>query len=84
MEKENQFGKVTVIAYIRDGKIASCKIIPEGENNFLKEETAAEWAKAIVESGSAKPDVISGATLTFSAGSVTEAMTEIMDTAAGK
>ena len=84
VEKENQFGKVTVIAYIRDGKIASCKIIPEGENNFLKEETAAEWAKAIVESGSAKPDVISGATLTFSAGSVTEAMTEIMDTAAGK
>ncbi len=84
VEKENQFGKVTVIAYIRDGKIASCKIIPEGENNFLKEETAAEWAKAIVESGSAKPDVISGATLTISAGSVTEAMTEIMDTAAGK
>ena len=84
VEKENQFGKVTVITYIRDGKIASCKIIPEGENNFLKEETAAEWAKAIVESGSAKPDVISGATLTFSAGSVTEAMTEIMDTAAGK
>ena len=31
-----------------------------------------------------QPDVISGATLTFSAGSVTEAMTEIMDTAAGK
>ena len=82
--KENNFGKVTIIAYVRDGKIVSCRIIPEGENNYLKEETAAEWADAIVESGDTVPDVISSATLTFSAGSVTEALTEILTKAAGE
>ena len=41
-------------------------------------------AKAILESGSASPDAVSGATLTFSAGSVQEAVTEILDKANGK
>ena len=79
--KENAFSKVTVIACARDGKLISVEILSEGEDgkDLLTDEIKTEWAKAILESGSASPDAITGATLTFSAGSVQEAMTEILD-----
>ena len=86
VEKENTFSRITVIAYARNGQLVSVKILSEGEEgkDLLTDEIKAEWAKAILESGSASPDAVSGATLTFSAGSVQEAVTEILDKANGK
>jgi uncharacterized protein with FMN-binding domain len=86
VDKENAFSKITVIAYARSGKLISVKILSEGEEgkDLLTDEIKAEWANAILESGSAAPDAITGATLTFSAGSVQEALTEILDKVNGK
>ena len=82
-EAKNDFSKITVIACVKDGELTDVKILSEGEEgkDLLTEAVKEEWAKAILESGSASPDVITGATLTFSAGSVQKAMTEILDKA---
>ena len=86
VEKENAFSKVTVIASAQKGMLTSVKILSEGEDgkDLLTDAIRDEWAKAILESSSAAPDVVTGATLTFSAGSVQEAMTEILDKINGK
>ena len=86
VDKENQFSRISVIAYAQNGKLTSVKILSEdgAAKDFLTDEIKAEWAKAILESQSAAPDAITGATLTFSAGSVQEAVTEILDKANGK
>jgi len=86
VDKENAFSRITVIGYARNGKLANVKILSEGEDgkDLLTDEIRNNWAKAILESGSAAPDAITGATLQFSAGSVTEAMTEILDKINGK
>ena len=78
--RENDFSKVTVIASAKNGALTDVQILSEGEEgkDLLTDEIKAEWAKAILESGSASPDAITGATLKFSAGSVQEAMTEIL------
>ena len=85
-EKENAFSKVTVVAYAKNGTLTDVKITSEGEEgkDLLTDAIRDEWGKAILESGSAAPDAITGATLTFSAGSVQEAMTEILDKINGK
>ena len=85
-EKENAFSKVTVVAYAKNGTLTDVKITSEGEEgkDLLTDAIREEWGKAILESGSAAPDAITGATLTFSAGSVQEAMTEILDKINGK
>ena len=85
-DAENTFSKVTVIASVQNGILKEVKILSEGEEgkDLLTDEIKAEWAKAILESGSATPDAITGATLKFSAGSVQEAMTEILNRIAGK
>ena len=79
--KENTFSRITVTASAKNGKLTDVQITSEGEEgkDLLTDEIRNEWAKAILESGSASPDTITGATLTFSAGSVQEAMTEILD-----
>ena len=79
-DAENNFSKVTVIASAQKGKLTAVKILSEGEgnNDLLTDAIREEWAKAILESGSAAPDAITGATLKFSAGSVQEAMGEIL------
>ena len=84
-EAENNFSKVTVIASAKNGKLADVKILSEGEgnNDLLTDAIREEWAKAILESGSAAPDAITGATLQFSAGSVQKAMEEILAKMAG-
>ena len=84
--RQNDFSTVTVIASTKNGELADVKILSEGEEgkDLLTDEIRAEWAKAILDSQSANPDAITGATLKFSAGSVTEAMTEILDRIAGK
>ena len=78
--KANNFSKITVTASAKNGKLTDVKITSEGEEgmDLLNDAIREEWAKAILESGSAEPDAITGATLKFSAGSVTEAMTEIL------
>ena len=85
-ESENSFSVITVIAYAKNGKLTSVKILSDGAEgeDLLTDEIKAEWAKAILESGSAEPDAVSGATLKFSATCVTEAMTEILDKMNGK
>ena len=84
VDKENNFSKVTVIASAQNGKLTSVKILSSGEQDLLKDEIRSEWAKAILESGSAAPDAIAGATLTFSAQSVQEAAAEILSKIAGE
>ena len=64
--------------------VALCDMAIEENDESVTDEIKAEWAKAILESQNAAPDAISGATLTFSAGSVQEAVTEILDKANGK
>ena len=86
-EAENDFSKVIIIAYAKKGKLASVKILSEekeGQKDLMTDEIREAWAKAILESGSAAPDAITGATLKISAGSVTEAMTKILEQMAGK
>ena len=84
-EAENNFSKVTVIAYAKNGKLANVKILSEGEgnNDLLTDAIREEWAKAILESGSAAPDAITGATLKFSTGSVQEAAEKVLAMVAG-
>ena len=85
-ESENSFSIITVIAYARNGKLTAVKILSDGAegDDLMTDEIKAEWAKAILESGSAAPDAITGATLKYSATCVTEAMTEILDKMNGK
>ena len=84
-EAENAFSKVTVIAYAKNGQLTDVKVFSEGEDgkDLLTDAIREEWAKAILESGSAAPDAITGATLTFSAGSVQEAAEKVLALVAG-
>ena len=79
VEKANDYGTVTVIAAAKDGKLTDVQIQSAGEYDLMTDEIRTEWAKAILESGSAAPDAVTGASLKFSAKSVTAAMTEILD-----
>ena len=81
-DRENDFSKVTVIVTRKDGKLTAVKILSTGEQDLLTDEIRDEWAKAILESGSAAPDAITGATLKFSAQSVQDAVEEILEKAA--
>lgn len=82
--RENDYSKVTVTVGTKNGVMTSSRIASEGEQDKLTDEIRNEWAKAILESGSATPDAITGASLTFSARSVQEAMTEILAKIAGE
>ena len=86
VEKENAFSKITVIASARNGMLTSMKILSEGEEgkDLLTDEIKEEWAKAVLESQSAVPDAVTGATLAYSAASVQEAVTEVLDKASGR
>ena len=86
VDKENQFSKVMVIAFAQNGKLTRIKILSEdgASKDLMTDEIRNEWAKAILESNSAAPDAITGATLKFSADSVQEAITEILDKVNGK
>ena len=86
VEKENAFSKITVIASARNGMLTSMKILSEGEEgkDLLTDEIKEEWAKAVLESQSAAPDAVTGATLAYSAASVQEAVTEVLDKASGR
>ena len=81
-DRENDFSKITVIATTKSGKLTDVKILSAGEQDLLTDAIREEWAKAILESGSAAPDAITGATLKISAQSVQEAVEEILSKAA--
>ena len=83
-EKTNAFSTVRVDVNVAEGMIADCAISSSGgPQDLLTDEIRQNWAAAIVESQSASPDAVTGATLTFSAGSVREAMLDILAQAAG-
>ena len=86
VDKENEFSRITVIGIAKSGKLTSLKIFSEDgkSKDLLTDAIRDEWAKAVLESQSAEPDAITGATLKFSAASVQEAVAEILDKAAGK
>ena len=75
-----------MIGMTKSGKLTSLKIFSEDgkSKDLLTDAIRNEWAKAVLESQSAEPDAITGATLKFSAASVQEAVAEILDKAAGK
>ncbi len=82
-EAVNDFSTVDVYAAVRGGLIDDCVISSSGDNDLLTDELRSEWAKAVVESQSADTDAITGASLTFSAASVKEAVDDILARAAG-
>ena len=77
-ESTNNFSTVKVEATVDGGKITECAITSSGDGDLLNDAIREEWAKSIVEHQSADNDVISGATLTYSAGSVKEATDDIL------
>lgn len=86
-EKETDFSKIRVLISTKNDAITECKITSEAKSegsDFLKDEIKTEWAKAIVEAQGAENDTITGATLKFSAGAVTEAVAEIKAQMAGE
>ena len=83
-QKTNNFSTVQVDMTISDHEITDCTIQSWGESDLMTDEIRGAWASAIVESQSGTPDAITGATLVFSAGSVQEAVADIMAQAAGE
>ena len=76
-----QFSTITVSVKVRSKDIIDCSIESsdvDGRLDLLTDEMKAEWAKAIVNNDTAETDVITGATLKFSAGAVQEAMNDIL------
>ena len=81
VSKENTFSVITVSVVMLENDILECEIKSESENgaDLLSEEIKQAWAKAIVEADTAETDAITGATLSFSAQSVREAVEEILE-----
>ena len=79
VKKETNFSVIRVYVDTAAGQITNCRITSEGDSDLLTDEIRNEWAKAIVEHGTAETDVITGATLIFSAGAVIEAVNEILE-----
>ena len=82
-ERTNQFSTVKVDATIEGGRITDCAITSSGDNDLMTDAIREEWASAIVEAQSADADAITGASLVFSAGSVKEAVDDILAQASG-
>ena len=82
-ERTNDFSTVKVDATIEGGKIADCAITSSGDNDLMTDAVREEWASAIVEAQSANADAITSASLVFSAGSVKEAVDDILAQASG-
>ena len=82
-ERTNDFSTVKVDATIEGGKIADCAITSSGDNDLMTDAIREEWASAIVEAQSADADAITSSSLVFSAGSVKEAVDDILAQASG-
>ena len=82
VEKETNFSIIRVYVDTKGSMITNCRITSEAKSagsDFLTDEIKDEWARAIVENGTAETDVITGATKMFSAAAVIEAVNEILD-----
>ena len=83
-QKVNNFSTVQVDMTLENRAITDCKISSWGSSDLMTDEIRSAWADAIVESQSGTPDAITGATLVFSAGSVQEAVADILAQAVGE
>ena len=77
-ERANDFSTVRVAMTVDGDRITDCEIATEGASDLMTDELRQAWAQSIVDNQSADNDVISGATLTYSAASVREAVDDIM------
>ena len=80
-KRETPFSIIRVTIDSEGGRIVRCNITSEarGEgSDFLTDGMKEEWAKAIVENGTAETDVITGATVKLSSEAVIDAVNEIL------
>ena len=80
-KRETPFSYIRVDIDTKGGKITGCRITSEAKSegsDFLTDEIKTEWAKAIVENGTAETDAITGATLKMSSEQVVDAVKEIL------
>ena len=77
-EATNDFSTVQVDMTIKGQEITDCAITSSGDNDLMTDAIRQEWAQAIVDAQSADTDVITGASLKFSAASVKECVGDIL------
>ena len=77
-EATNDFSTVRVDMTVKGDTITDCVIASSGDNDLMTDAIRQEWADAIVEAQSADTDVITGASLKFSAASVKTCVDDIM------
>ena len=77
-DSQNAYSDVHVEMTVQDGRITDASISSSGDSDLLSDATREEWAKSIVDNQSADNDVISSATLSYSAASVQEAANDIL------
>ena len=83
-EKKTDYSTIRVMISTKNNEITDCQITSEGDYDYLTDEIRTAWAKAIVENQTAETDVITGATLKYSAGAVKEAVAEIRQQMTGE
>ncbi len=76
-ESSNDYSNVQVAMTIQGDKILDAAITSSGDNDLLNDDIRAQWAESIVANQSYENDVISSATLKYSADSVKEAAADI-------
>ena len=76
-ERSNDYSSVQVAMSIQGDEILDAEITSSGDNDLLTDELRAQWADSIVENQSYENDVISSASLKYSADSVKEAAADI-------
>ena len=83
-EKKTDYSTIRVMISTKNNEITDCQITSEGDYDYLTDEIRTAWAKAIVENQTAETDVITGATLKYSAAAVQEAVAEIRQQMTGE
>ena len=76
-ERSNDYSNVQVAMTIQGDEIIDAEITSSGDNDLLTDELRAQWADSIVANQSYENDVISSASLKYSADSVKEAAADI-------
>ena len=83
-ESTNNFSTVGAELTIADRRITDVKITSSGDADLMTDEIRSAWAASILEAQSAENDVITGATLVYSAESVQDAVRQALAKAAGE
>ena len=76
-ERSNDYSNVQVAMTIQGDEIIDAEITSSGDNDLLTDELRAQWADSIVANQSYENDVISSASLKYTADSVKEAAADI-------